>query len=275
MYDAAAAICTPGQNRRYQATPAPTNQQRWNGVRLSEAMQDIRICLRGLRRAPVVAAVIVLSVGLGIGATATVFSAVNAALLRPLPYAGADRLVRIYTESPPHRFPLSVADYRALEAQQTSFEAVAAYASNAATFSDGVSSERLKGRSVSPGYFELLGIRPFLGRGFIPGDGQQGGPRLVIVSHAFWERWCGRRPDALGRPLRFDGTDYTLVGVLPNDPGPLDQGLDFFFPAQWPAPSRKGPFFLSVIGRLPEGADRAAAANELHRSEEHKSELQS
>src|ERR1051326_2729578 len=127
MYDAAAAIPTPGQNRRYQATPAPTNQPRCNGVRLSEAMQDIRICLRGLRRAPVVAAVIVLSVGLGIGARATVFTAVNAALLRPLPYADADRLVRIYTDSPPNRFPFSVADYRALEAPQNTFTQGAAY----------------------------------------------------------------------------------------------------------------------------------------------------
>src|SRR5262249_29940882 len=140
----------------------------------------------------------------------------------------------------------------------------AAYGSNAATFSDGVSSERLKGRSVSSGYFALLGLRPALGRAFGPGDGRQGGPRLVIVSHPFWERWCGSRQDAIGKPLRFDGLDYTLVGVLRTDAGPLEQGVDFFVPAEWPAPTRKGPFFLAVLGRLPKGADRSAAANELH-----------
>jgi predicted permease len=220
--------------------------------------------LRALGRSPIVAAAILASVGLGIGATATVFSAVNAALLRPLPYAEPDRLVRIYTDSPPNMFPLSVADYRALEAQQTTFEAIAAYASNAATFSDGVSSERVKGRRVSPGYFALLGVRPALGRGFAPGDGRAGGPRLVIVSHAFWERWCGGRAEAIGRPLRFDGLDYTLVGVPPKELGPLEQGQDVFFPAEWPAPPRKGPFFLGVLGRLPKGADRNAAASELH-----------
>jgi len=224
----------------------------------------VKQSLRALRRSPILAAVILASVGLGIGATATVFSAVNAALLRPLPYSEPGRLVRIYTDAPPNRFPLSVADYRAIEAQQTTFEQIAAYASNAATFSDGVSSERLKGRSVSPGYFALLGLQPALGRPFGPDDGRQGGPRLVIVSHAFWERWCGSRENALGKPLRFDGLDYTLVGVLPRNVGPLEEGQDFFFPAQWPPPPRKGPFFLAVLGRLPKGGDRNAAANELH-----------
>ena len=224
----------------------------------------VKQSVRALARSPIVAAAILASVGLGIGATATVFSAVNAALLRPLPYTQPDQLVRIYTDAPPSRFPLSVADYRALEAQQTTFAQIGAYASNAATFSDGVSSERVKGRSVTPNYFALLGIRPALGRGFAAGDGREGGARLVVVSHSFWERWCGGREDAIGRPLRFDGLDYTLVGVLPKDVGPLEQGQDFFFPAEWPAPPRKGPFFLAVIGRLPAGADRSAAANELH-----------
>jgi predicted permease len=224
----------------------------------------VKQSLRGLGRSPIVALAILASVGLGIGATATIFSAVNAALLRPLPYADPDRLVRIYTDSPPNRFPFSVADYRALDTQQSTFERIAAYASNAATFSDGVVSERVKGRTVSPGYFALLGVHPALGRVFAPDDGRQGGPRLVIVSHAFWARWCGSRETAIGRPLRFDGLDYSLVGVLPAEVGPLEQGQDFFFPAQWPAPPRKGPFFLAVLGRLPKSADREAAASELH-----------
>src|SRR5215471_4383740 len=231
---------------------------------VADISQDIRTSIRSLRRSPIVAIVILASVGLGIGATATVFSAVNAALLRPLPYLQPERLVRIYTDSPPNRFPFSVADYRALESQQTSFAGIAAYGSSAATFSGGASAERMKGRNVSPGYFSLLGIRPELGRTFDAADGQPGGPRLVIVSHAFWERWCGGRADAIGKPLRFNGVDYTLTGVLPEDVGPLEQGQDFFVPTQWPAPSRKGPFFLAVLGRLRSEGDRSAAAAELH-----------
>jgi len=212
----------------------------------------------------VVAAVIVLSVGLGIGATATVFTAVNAALLRPLPYADADRLVRIYTDSPPNRFPFSVADYRALEAQQTTFEQVAAYGNRQATFTNGSVAERVKGRTVSPGFFTLLGLKASLGRVFATGDGRPGGPPVVIVGHAFWMRWLGGRDDAIGKPVRLDGVDYTVVGVLAPTAGPLEQGQDFFVAAEWPAPPRKGPFFLAALGRVPKGANPGDAASELH-----------
>jgi hypothetical protein len=210
---------------------------------LENAAQDVRIAVRALGRAPIVVIVILLSVGLGIGVTATVFSAGNGALLRPLPYAGAGRLVRIYTDSPPNRFPLSVADYQALVAQQTRFEQIAAYASNAATFSDGASSERVKGRSVSPGYFELLGIQPILGHTFGPDEGRQGGPRLVIVSHAFWQRWCGGRADAIGKPLRFDGVACTRKGVVCGETGAPSRAWTSSFPRSGPCPHAKARSF--------------------------------
>jgi predicted permease len=207
------------------------------------------------------AAVIVLSVGLGIGATATVFTAVNAALLRPLPYPDPGRLVRIYTDSPPNRFPFSVADFRALASEQTAFEAVAAYRTSQATFTNGAIAERVKGRGVSPGYFTLLGIAPEAGRAFTPEDGRPGGPRGVVLSHAFWERSFGR--GAIGTTVRLDGVDYTLVGVLGQRVGPLEQGLDYFVCEQWPEPARKGPFFLTVLGRLRPDTKRSDAAAEL------------
>jgi len=103
---------------------------------------------------------IVATVGLGIGATTVIFGAVNAALLRPLPYADPDRLVRIYTDAPPNRFRFSVADYLALQTQQTQFDQIAGYTDRAMAFSDGTVAERLRGRVVSWTYFALLGIRP-------------------------------------------------------------------------------------------------------------------
>jgi hypothetical protein len=134
--------------------------------------QDLRICLRGLLRAPIFALVIVTTVGIGIGATTTVFTAVQAALLRPLPYATPDRLVRIFTDSPPNRFPFSVADYLALTAGQTQFDRIAGSATRTMTFTDGVVAERVRGRAVSPEYFEVLGIQPSLGRGLTGEDGR-------------------------------------------------------------------------------------------------------
>ncbi len=230
---------------------------------LDELGQDLRIGLRGLLRAPVLTLTVIATVGLGIGATTVIFSAVNAALLRPLPYAGSDRLVRIYTDSPPNQFPFSVVDYRALEAQQTRFERVAGYSSRAMAYSDGTVAERLPARVVTWTYFGLLGITPALGRDFTEADGKAGAARAVIVSHGFWQQRLGGRANVIGTPVRLDGVDYTLAGVLPPLSGPLEQGRDVFVAAQWDAPTRKGPFFITALGRLRPDADAGTARAEL------------
>ena len=131
-----------------------------------EFLRDLKVSARALLHAPLLAATIVLTVGLGIGATTAIFTAINTALLRPLPYADADRLVWIYTDSPPFRFRFSAADYLALQAQQTQFERIAGYTERTAAYSDGVTAERLRGREVSWTYFDLFGIRPAMGRDF-------------------------------------------------------------------------------------------------------------
>ena len=94
---------------------------------LQDLLQELRVTLRGLLRSPMMTLTIVVTVGLGIGATTVIFSAIHAALLQPLPYADPGRLVRIYTDAPPNRFRFSVADYQALQAEQTHFEQIAGY----------------------------------------------------------------------------------------------------------------------------------------------------
>jgi putative ABC transport system permease protein len=235
--------------------------QRW--LVLDDLVQDLRMSLRGLRRAPLITAVIVATVGLGIGATTVAFAAIHATLLRPLPYAAPERLVRIYTDAPPNRFPFSVADYLALQAQQTRFERIAGYTGRAMSFSDGAVAERLRGRVVTATYFSLLGIRPMLGRDFTESDARPGTGPAVIVSHGFWERRLSARADVIGESIRLDGTPHTVVGVLPPRVGPLERGQEFFVAAQWQPPRRKGPFFITVLGRLRSRDDRAAAAEEL------------
>ena len=228
-----------------------------------ELTQDLRISLRGLFRAPLMSLTIVATVGLGIGATTVIFAAVNAALLQPLPYAEPARLVRIYTDAPPNKFRFSVADYLALQAQQTQFEQVAGYTDRAMAFSDGSVAERLRGRVVSSTYFALLGIRPAIGRDFTQQDGRPGSPPAVIVSHGFWQRRLGGRPDVAGTFIRLDGADYALAGVLPPTTGPLEQRQEFFVAAQWDTPRRKGPFFITALGRLRHESARSAATDEL------------
>lgn len=226
-------------------------------------VQDLRISVRSLLRVPMLTLTIVLTVGLGIGATAAIFSALNAAMLRPLPYANPGQLVRVYTDTPPFKFRFSAADYLAFTEQQTRFSQHATYTDRAMSFSNGEAAELLRARVVSWGFFSLLGIQPMLGRDFSEQDGRTGSPQVALASHAFWQRRLGSRQDAAGQSIRLDGADYTIVGVLPPAFGPLDRSFDVFLIQQFTPPRRKGPFSYSVVARLPEGGDRAVAAQEL------------
>lgn len=234
-----------------------------NALMFQDLRQDVRVCCRSLMRVPLLTLTILVTVGLGIGATTAIFSAVNAALLRPLPYADPDRLVRIYTDTPPFVFRFSMADYLALRDQQTQFEQIAAYTDRAMTFTNGEVAELVRGRIVSPTYFSLLGITPALGRDFTERDGRAGSPLAVIVSHGFWQARLGGRADVIGTPIRLDGTDYSLAGVLPADVGPLERRQEFFTAGQWTAPPRRGPFLYTVLGRLKPDVEPSSAAGEL------------
>jgi hypothetical protein len=164
-------------------------------------------------------------------AATAMFAILDAALLRPLPYAQPEQLMRIFTDAPPYKFRFSVADYLALAAQQTSFTRVAAYADRPMTYTDGASAERLRGRQVSWTYFDTLGIVPVLGRAFTAADGRPGAPPAVILSHHFWQQRLGGSAEAIGKAVRLDSVDYSVVGVLPAVTGPLETGQDYFVAA--------------------------------------------
>jgi predicted permease len=228
-----------------------------------DVTQDLRIGVRSLLRAPVLTLTIIVTVGLGLGATVAIFSAVSAALLRPLPYSEPETLVRIYTDTPPFKFRFSAVDYLAFTERQRRFERHATYTDRAVSFINGDTAELLRARVVSWGFFSVLGIRPMIGRDFDEQDGEVGNPPVAIASHGFWQRRLGGRTDVVGKPVRLDGADYTLVGVTPAAAGPLDRGFDLFLIQQFTPPTRKGPFLYSVIARLPHGADRSLATSEL------------
>jgi putative ABC transport system permease protein len=184
-------------------------------------------------------------------------------LLHPLPYPEGDRLVRIYHAIGGNRWNLSVADFQAIESQQTSFESVAAYTSLERTLSTGRSVERVRVREVTEGWFDLLGLRAARGRTFEPGDGTLGAPSMAVVSWGFWQRSLGGDDAVLGRTLRLDGRDFTVIGVLPREVGPFEERHDIFPVLQFEPPERKGPFRLTVVGRLREGIVPAKADGEL------------
>ena len=230
---------------------------------LQDFTQDLRIGLRSLLRAPVLTLTIVVTVGIGLGATAAIFSAVSAAMLRPLPYAVPENLVRIYTDNPPFKFRFSVADYLAFTEQQTRFVRHATYTDRAVSYNNGATAELLRTRVVSWGFFSVLGISPMIGRDFSEADGKPGTPPVALAGYTFWQERLGGRADIVGKPILLDGAEYTVVGVMPPAAGPLERPYSLFLIQQFTPPQRKGPFFYSVIARLPDGADRALATSEL------------
>lgn len=222
---------------------------------------------RGLRRAPGLTAAIVLTVGIGIGGCTAVFAVVDLLFLRPLPYRDAGELVAIYTDAPPNRWPFSVVDFQALQSRQTSFEAVAAYTAGRRTLTTAAGAERVATVGATPGFFPVLGVGPISGRTPDAGDGRPDAPGTVLVTRGFASRYLGASradgSDALGRTVRLDGEAHAVIGVLPASVGPLGGDARVFPTLRLQPPERKGPFFLRVVGRLPEGGDPARAVEEL------------
>ena len=230
---------------------------------VQDLAQDLRIAVRSLLRVPILTLTIVVTVGVGVGATTAIFSAVDAALLRPLPYAHPDRLVRIYTDAPPFKWRFSAADYLAFREQQTQFEASATYTDRSLIYSDGASSDVVRARVVSAAFFSVLGLRPAIGRDFAERDERPGAPPPVIASYAFWQERLGGRADAVGRSITLDGASHVVIGVLPPRSGPLERRQDLFVVQQFSPPPRKGPFLLTVVARIGETTNRDVAASEL------------
>ncbi|MFB3855300.1 MAG: ADOP family duplicated permease [Vicinamibacterales bacterium] len=230
---------------------------------LEDFRHDLLTSVRSLIRVPALSLTIILTVGVGIGATAAIVRAIDAAFLQPLPYTHPERLVRVYTDAPPFEWRFSAADYLAFREQQTHFEESATFTDRTVTYSDGVSSEVLRARVVSWTFFSLLGISPALGRDFTERDGLPDTPPAAIASHAFWRDRLGGRSDAIGGPIQLDGTNVALVGVLPPLSGPLERRQDIFLIQQFSPPQRRGPFLYTVVARLREDVSRPAAESEL------------
>ncbi len=224
---------------------------------------DARHALRGWLKSPVLAVTIVLTVGLGLGASTAMFAVVRVVLWDSLPYAGSDRLVRIYHAIGSNRWPLSVADFQAIESQQASFEGVAASTSSERTLTMDEVAERVRVRAVTAGWFDLLRTRAERGRTFVKADGELGAPATAVVSWGFWQRFLGADASALDRTIRLDGENFRVIGILPREVGPFEERFAVFPVLQFEPPTRRGPFMLTLVGRVRSGTDAATAAAEL------------
>src|SRR5919107_2543633 len=182
-------------------------------------LQDVLYGLRVLAKSPGFTLVAVLTLALGIGANAAIFSVVNAVLLRPLAYHNADELVALYNTNPRAEFewPLAAAGYLELKGHNNSFADVAALSNKGwpANLTGAGEPERLQGFQVSADLFRVLGVEAARGRTFLEEEDRPGNNRVVVISHELWQRRFGGEPDVVGKALTLDGAPYTVVGVMP------------------------------------------------------------
>jgi putative ABC transport system permease protein len=236
--------------------------------------QDVRYGVRTLLRSPGLALAAVVTLGIGIGATSSIFSVVNAVLLRPLPLAAPERLVTVnhdFRQAGTQRGPLSFVEYEEHRERSRLFEGFAGYSPLSANLTGGERPERVACLFVTVNYFSVLGVAPHVGRLFAPEDERPGIAEVAVISHGVWQRLFGADPGLLGRRLRIDGDDYTVVGVLPpafRDPdSSLRVDTDVwsaagFKAAPFTAPSRADRR-LSVIARLRPGIGPKTAQAEM------------
>ena len=186
--------------------------------RIETVIQDFRFAVRQLRKNPGFAATAILILTLGIGASVAIFSFVDAALIRPLPYQNPSRLVVLFESIPlGPRFHLSYLDYLDWKRENTVFQSLDVYAPYGFLLQTPTGTQKADGASVSAGFFHTLGVTPVLGRDFHPGEDQPSAPRTVLLSYAAWQRRFGGRKDALGQTVNLDGNPSTIIGVLPRD----------------------------------------------------------
>jgi putative ABC transport system permease protein len=186
---------------------------------IDNLLQDLRYAGRTFRRSPGFLVLTVLTIAIGVGANAAIFSIVNAILLRPLPFERADDLVlvtetnRQTRQSNGDASPANFLDWRA---RNHSFTAMAAFRQARFTFSAADRPEIVEGAIVNMNFFDVLGVKPQIGRGFNAGDGQPGAPRVALVSDGLWRQRFGGRADSIGQTVRFNDEPYTIAGVMPS-----------------------------------------------------------
>ena len=237
---------------------------------VDEVAQNLRYAIRVVRRNPGFAVAAALTLALGIGAATAIFSVVHGVLLRPLPYTDPDRLVALWEQNGARgsdRNVVAVATFEAWRARARSFDGMAGLVPRPATIATAATPEHIVGAEVSPGYFELLGVSPALGRVFTADEEQDGGANVLVLSDGFWRSHFGADRGVIGRTLRIDGGPHTIIGVMPpgfDPPRFAWLGEQAFWRPFGPTESnRHWGRFLLVIARVKHGLPVTAALGDV------------
>jgi len=232
-------------------------------------LPDLRHALRTLRRSPGFSAIAILTLALGIGATTAIASLLYGILLRPLPYEHPERLVQVtwYFEQGGPTDAVTTTEYLYWKEHARGFAAAAAYAEVGAGFNLETESgaQYVHGQLVGDGLFAVVGVRAFLGREFTADETRLGGPPAAVLSYGLWRDRFGALPAVVGRPIRVNGTSYTVVGVMPRGFrfGPVSPGL--WLPLALRPDVRDQGHNTNMIARLSPGVTLAAAQADMGR----------
>ncbi|HSL52897.1 MAG TPA: ABC transporter permease [Pyrinomonadaceae bacterium] len=240
--------------------------------------QDLKYGVRMLSKHPLVTAIAVVTLALGIGANTAIFSVVNAVLLNPLPYKQPDRLVALWENVPEHgRWRASPANFLDWKKQNTVFQDVVAFGGAAMTVTGDGEPEQLLGARVSSGYFAVVGLEPSLGRAFAPEEHEPGKGQVVILGHRLWKNRYGGDTSIINRTITLNGAAYTVVGVMPPgiypvrpttngnitfDEAQQDFLLPMSFTAEWAA--ARSAHVYGVLARLKPGISIEQATSEMN-----------
>ncbi|MEZ5292388.1 MAG: ABC transporter permease [Vicinamibacterales bacterium] len=241
-------------------------------------LQDLRLAVRSLLRAPVFAAVCILTLALGIGANTAIFSIVNGVILRPLPYPKPDQLMYLTTQFPALGFDsfwVSPPEYFEFKELNESFATVGAYTTGEVNLTAGDRPMRARSASVDDALLDALGIEPLAGRRFSKGetdvvpapDGTTPAPlpAICLLSYELWQSAFGGRPDVLGQTVEVNGLRREVIGIMPPGADVMDNRTEIWMPIGLNPGNRlnRGSHFLYLVGRLRDGVTPAAAQAEL------------
>jgi putative ABC transport system permease protein len=230
-------------------------------------LKDLRYAIRMLLKRPGFTAAAVITLALGIGGSTAIFTVVDAALLRGLPYKSPEGLYHLWESTPQKEFvqrEFSYPDYQDYQ-QNQSMEAIAGYTGGGAIMSGHGEPERVFAPRATANFFSVLGVEPVVGRNFQPGDDKPGAPKVAMLTYGMWQRSFGGNSGVIGQSLTLNDESHTIIGVLPASFQFALQPADLWRPSQ-PTPNQLSRRFMhgtNVIGRLKSGVSLPQAQSEL------------
>jgi putative ABC transport system permease protein len=236
-------------------------------------IQDLRFAVRQMAKKPGFAAVVVLTMALGIGANAAIFSVLDAVLLRPLPYSNPEGLIKVWTRftgigAPNDQNWVSAPEFRDFQQLNKSFSDLAAIGSGSINLGVKGSPQRVVGASVTPNLFPMLGAQTLLGRTFLPEEAQPGRDHEVVLSYGLWRRVFGGNPNVVGSTIDIDGVPMTVVGIMPEGfayPDETEIWGPLAFSPDDLSENNRGSHGYEVLGRMKPGLSLAQVQSDMDR----------